>query len=336
MQSGSGNRIGISETLHQSSTLQFRVPGRRIVSRFLSSSLLLLACISGLPAAEHPVTEVAPGIYLRPGLQEVADAHNHGYIANIGFIVGNEKVAVIDTGNSYQEGMALRRAIRAVTDLPIAYVILTHMHPDHTLGATAFKQDGAVFVGHAQLKDALIRRQAYYLKRAEEVFGSAAEGSGVAYPTLTVDVGKTLELDLGGRRLRLRSYPTAHTNNDLTVYDEKTGTLWLSDLLFVKRIPVVDGSLLGWLKVMDGLKQLDVKRVVPGHGPVVADWKQALADQRRYLQTLATGIREIIGRNGTIEQAVETVGQAERGNWLLFDEYHGRNVTAGFVELEWE
>ena len=134
----------------------------------------------------------------------------------------------------------------------------------------------------------------------------------------------------------MRAYPTAHTNNDLTVFDEKTGTLWLSDLLFIKRIPVIDGSLLGWLKVMDGLQKLDVKRVVPGHGPVAVDWKPALADQRRYLQTLATGIRDILAHNGTIDEAVKSVGQEERGNWLLFDEYHGRNVTAGFVELEWE
>lgn len=307
-----------------------------IICRLLSLSLLLATYVSALQAADYPVVEVAPGVYMRPGLQEVTSAHNHGHIANLGFIVGKARVAVIDTGNSYEEGLELRKAIRAVTALPIAYVILTHMHPDHTLGSTAFDRDGAVFVGHAQLKDALIRRQSYYLKRAEEVLGSAAEGSGVVYPSQTVDIDQTLDLDLGGRRLELHAYPTAHTNNDLTVYDVNTGTLWLSDLLFINRIPVVDGSLLGWLRVMDGLQRLEVKRAVPGHGPLVADWKQALADQRRYLQSLATGIRRIIHDNGTIQQAVESVGQEEKGNWLLFDEYHGRNVTAGFVELEWE
>lgn len=306
------------------------------ISRLLTLLLLLSAFASPLLAFEQPVVEVAPGIYLRPGLQEVTDAHNQGHIANLGFIVGEQRVAVIDTGNSYREGLALRRAIREITNLPIAYVILTHMHPDHTLGATAFDHDGAVFVGHAALKDALIRRQDYYLKRLREVLGNAAEGSGVVYPSLTVDVGRERVLDLGGRKLVLHAYPTAHTNNDLSVFDEKTRTLWLSDLLFVKRIPVVDGSLTGWLKVMDGLQGLDVARVVPGHGPVASDWKRALADQRRYLGTLATGIRQIIQHNGTIEEAVEKVGREEKKRWLLSDEYHGRNVTAGFVELEWE
>jgi len=37
-----------------------------------------------------------------------------------------------------------------------------------------------------------------------------------------------------------------------------------------------------------------------------------------------------------IEAAVKTVGRSERGKWLLFDDYHGRNVTQAFKEVEWE
>jgi hypothetical protein len=61
-----------------------------------------------------------------------------------------------------------------------------------------------------------------------------------------------------------------------------------------------------------------------------------LSAQRRYLNTVAEEIRKIIDRGGTIEEAIDTVGYAERGQWLLFDEYHRRNVTAAFAELEWE
>ena len=303
--------------------------------------LLLMLCVLSPFAAELEaqaiaIEEVAPGIYLRSGLQQEVSADNRGHIANIGFILGNSRVAVIDTGSSYQEGLALRRAIREVTSLPIAYVILTHMHPDHVLGAAAFSQDEPAYIGHAQLRDALRRRESFYLARAREALGGLAAGTLVQLPTQGVDISRTLTLDLGGRTLELRAYPTAHTNNDLSVYDNHTRTMWLSDLLFVERTPVVDGSLLGWLKVMDGLDGLEAERVVPGHGPVVTDWKRALADQRRYLAALASGIREVIRRNGTIQQAIVHVAQEEQPNWLLFSEYHGRNVTAGFVELEWE
>jgi quinoprotein relay system zinc metallohydrolase 2 len=324
--------------------------------------LLILLLSDGLQAETAHALEIARGVYVRPGIQEEFSSHNHGHIANIGFIVGSERVAVIDTGSSYQEGLALRNLIRETTPLPIEYVILTHMHPDHTLGSAAFKQDRPVYIGHEHLADALARRQSIYLKRMKAILGSMAEGTKLVYPSRSVSVGQVQRLELGGRSLYLHAYPTAHTNNDLSIYDEMTGTLWLSDLLFVERIPVVDGSLTGWLKVIDKLsnklcieissvdekqhamkhKQSSddqcrkVKRIVPGHGSTVSRWRQALADQKRYLELIATGIRRIIKKGGTITQAVESVGWEEQGNWLLFNEFHGRNVTAVFAELEWE
>ncbi len=241
---------------------------------------------------------------------------------------------MIDTGGGLREGEALRAAIRRVTELPIGYVILSHMHPDHVLGTAAFDGDAPQIVAHANLADALARRADHYLARVREDLGEAAAGTRVVLPTRSIATDD--EIDLGGRVLELHAYPTAHTNNDLGVVDRRTDTLWLADLLFVERTPVLDGSLLGWLKVMDGLAQVKASRVVPGHGPVLEDWRPALDAQRRYLQALADGVREVINRRGTIEDAVASVGRDEAGQWLLYDDYHGRNVTAAFVELEWE
>ncbi len=332
--------------------------------RSFSLSCLLVALLLyhvGLLARDGTTTEIADGIYVWPGEQEEFSPHNKGHIANIGFMVGDRAVAIIDTGSSYQEGMALREMIKSVTPLPIKYVILTHMHPDHVLGAAAFSQDEPLFIGHDQLTDAMARRQSIYLDRMKQILGPLAEGTQMVFPATTVSPGREMSLDLGGRTLELRAYPTSHTNNDLTVFDRKTGTLWLSDLLFVERIPVMDGSLLGWLKTIEQLSAevcrsavpeamaqtaksasngdsacVKVQRVVPGHGPVVGQWQAALADERRYLEFIAKGIRAVIKEGGTINQAVEQVGWEERNHWLLFDEYHGRNVTASFAELEWE
>ena len=144
------------------------------------------------------------------------------------------------------------------------------------------------------------------------------------------------KLDLGGRRLVIKAWQTAHTDSDITVLDEDSGTLFAGDLLVTKHVPVLDGSILGWLAVMDELGQIPVKHVLPGHGPAVDDWQGALANQRRYLERLAKDVRSLISRGATIAAAARSAGLAEEDRWSLFEDYNGRNATAAFAELEWE
>jgi quinoprotein relay system zinc metallohydrolase 2 len=268
-------------------------------------------------------------------LQEDPSNANRGDVANIGFVVGTTCVAVIDTGATAAIGRALRAAVRDVTPLPICYVINTHVHPDHVFGNAAFAADTPRFVGHARLPAAMAARGNNYRRALERDLGAAAAGSTVIPPTLLVD--RDAVRDLGGRRLHLRAWRASHTDSDLTVRDEKTDTWWLSDLLFVEHMPVVDGSLRGWLLTIDELRLMPrPAHVVPGHGPVDPPWPQALDAEERYLQVLAREVRDAIKAGLTMQQAIEAVGVSERARWLLADSFHRRNVTAAYAELEWE
>ena len=281
------------------------------------------------------IQEVAPGNFVREGVHELINPKNEGGIANIGFVIGTEAVALIDSGGSLRDGQRLRAAIRARTDLPIRYVINTHMHPDHIFGNGAFVGDKPRFVGHSRLARAMLIRGGYYLEANRRLLGPEAfAGTEVIVPT--VPVRDSLTLDLGKRRLRLTAYPTAHTDNDLTVLDEQTGTLWTGDLLFIRHLPVVDGSLKGWLGVMDTLAALSAARAVPGHGPESAPWPEALGRQRAYLTKLAADLRTLLAKGENMLHASMRAGQTERRGWVLFDEFNPRNATAGFAELEWE
>jgi quinoprotein relay system zinc metallohydrolase 2 len=287
-----------------------------------------------LAAAPLQIVEVAPGVFVHQGVQEEATPANRDGIANIGFIIGDDAVVVIDPGGSLVEGQDLRAAIRTVTGRPIRYVVLTHVHPDHVLGATAFLGDRPEFVGHAKLPGALAQRGEYYVGSLRRALGAVAEGSRAVPPDRLV-TGEMV-LDLGNRSITIRAHGPAHTDNDLSVFDHATATLWLADLLFVDRIPVLDGSLLGWLQEIDGLKEIVAARAVPGHGPPSVIWPAAVLPQERYLRSLAVETRSAIRRGIDIGAAEPHVGQAERQNWLLFDKYHPRNVVTAYKELEWE
>ncbi|MEA2791490.1 MAG: hypothetical protein QOG73_3896 [Acetobacteraceae bacterium] len=281
-----------------------------------------------------PIERLAEGDFAHFGQVALTTPENAGDIANLGFIIGRDAVAVVDTGGSVQVGQALLAAIQRITSKPIRYIINTHEHPDHIFGNAAFGS-GVTFVGHHNLPAEMQKRGTFYLRSFREALGQAAiEQVRIIPPTLLVTDEMTL--DLGDRRLRLTAWsPAAHTDCDLTVLDETTGVLFAGDLVFVGHVPVLDGSLRGWLSILPRLAELPAKLVLPGHGPR-GPWPEALEDERRYLTVLAGDTRRLIAAGTPIAGAVPRIGQSERGRWALFDDYNARNATAAFSELEWE
>ncbi|WP_230786410.1 quinoprotein relay system zinc metallohydrolase 2 [Aurantimonas coralicida] len=308
---------------------------RRLPAALLASILFLTAPLLAAGESAPGYEEIAPGIHVRAGLVAETTPDNHGAIANLGFIVGADSVAMIDSGGSVADGEAALAAIRAVTDMPVRYLINTHMHPDHVFGNQVFAAAGVTIIGHAKLPAALGARAEHYRSSMREQLGpEAAEAVTVTLPGETV--ADTRRLDLGGRILELRAWPTAHTDNDLTVFDEQTGTLFAGDLVFMAHVPVLDGSLKGWLARIGDLRDLPAERVVPGHGPASAPWPQALEAEAAYLEALAADLRAAIAAGVPLSEAVETAGAGEAGRWEVFDAFNARNATAGFAELEWE
>ena len=265
----------------------------------------------------------------------MAGPGNGGDISNITFIAGNDAVAVVDTGGSAKIGAVARAAIKATTDKPIRYVINTHMHPDHVFGNVAFADDKPEYIAHHKMARGLSTRAERYLAVNKEAIGDAAfEGTKIVLPTR--GISEITEIDLGGRILELKPRATAHTDNDLTIFDKSTGTLLLGDLLFSGHVPTIDGSIRGWLKLIGEMRNEKAARVIPGHGPSSMTWPDALTPLEQYLRTIADEVRVMIKSGKTLAEASKTVGLSQKDTWQLFDEYHVRNVTAAFAELEWE
>ena len=104
-------------------------------------------------------------------IDEEATQANENAIANTGFILVRDAVLVTDPGGCLTDGERLRATIAQMTSLPVRYVVMSHVHPDHIFGASAFLQDGPVFVGHARLAETLRQRGTYYREKLSALIG---------------------------------------------------------------------------------------------------------------------------------------------------------------------
>ncbi len=307
------------------------------ILKYLTTFALLIITSLGFasdPKQDFNLTEVASGNYLHNGKHVSIDHDQHDDIANIGFIVGDKCVAVIDTGGSVDIGIKLLQQIRAVTDKPICYVINTHIHFDHLLGNKAFIGENPEYVGHHHLAVEVEQNREFFLERFKDDLGPSPATTSIVGPDILIE--ETTSLDLGNRRLTLVPYPVSHSHSDLVVIDNKTSTLWAGDLIFRERVPSLTGSLIGWLKTTKELLGLKVKTVIPGHGTATHSITEATEQQQGYLQRLLDETRLAIANGLFLNEAIESVDKDNQSNWLLFEYQHPTNVSKAYTELEWE
>ena len=290
------------------------------------------------------VKEIAEGVYVHIGKHEnFYENNNLGDIANLGFIVGDESIAVIDTGGSHQVGEALKLAIKKISKKPIKYVINTHGHQDHIFGNTAFLSEGAIIYGHYSLKKFLQERGSQYVRQINEV-GDEIKGTSIIFPHKiiaetsqdeTKKLSDEITIDLGNRKLLLVSHPTSHTYADATVYDLKTKTFFVGDLVQDERLPTMDGLTKEWIKLLDEIEKVDFKIMVPGHGKVQTD-NAALKKTKTYLQVLYNDVIDALKKDIPAEKVIEIAAKSEKNKWLLFDLVNPGNVVRTFMRYEWE
>lgn len=298
--------------------------------------LLLLINAQIIFADDLSFKEIQPGIYVHQGEHLDVDHGYHGDICNIGFIIGDQSVAVIDTGGSLKIGRQLLKAIREKTSLPISYVINTHVHLDHIYGNAAFINENPIFVGHSELPKAMLLRKEFYETTNQNFLNIPPEESIQIPPSLLISVNKPQEIDLGNRKLRLEAFPSAHTNNDLIVVDINTKTAWLADLMFTERTPSMDGDIHGWINALEKIEKNNYEVIIPGHGTPPANNNKAIRKIKSYLELLRNEIRQAIDDGMDLQDALDTIARSEKNKWELFDVQNARNINMVYPIMEWE
>ena len=275
------------------------------------------------------------GVYVHFGKQEDSNKLNTGDIANIGFIVGSESIAVIDTGASVKIGKKMYTMIKKISKLPISHIIITHSHPDHFMGTEAFIKDKPIIIGHENLNRSLINNFEFYkalqfnLTKDESI-----KSTKLVLANKLIKKNDLLKINLGGKHLIIKAWSSGHTDNDLSIYDENSKIFW-SENIFVDRIPSIRASIKGWKKNLNEILKLDIKKIVPGHGPIMSK-NEAISPMISYFDQLVSEVRDFHKKNKSLDYVLKNIGNENKQNWLLYKEYHMTNVTKTFTELEWE
>ncbi|MEM7540725.1 MAG: quinoprotein relay system zinc metallohydrolase 2 [Pseudomonadota bacterium] len=295
---------------------------------------LPLTSLASDPGKPFELIELADGVYVHIGQHAEIDQHAREDSANLGVVVGTQCVAIIDSGGSLAIGERFQAAVRRRTDKPICWVINTHIHFDHVLGNASFFKTGATIIAHQALRESWPQNESFF---AEEFADELQSNSGVAKLSGPSEfVESTRVIDLGDRQLRLEAHPPAHSGGDMTILDIKSNTLFAGDLLSRERMPVLDGSIKGWLTWMEQVQELQFNAVVPGHGGVDRRWPEGLQPQLAYFRSLRENVRMLIDEGVFLEDAVTEIGPAILRNWQLHERAHARNVSRTYRELEWD
>ena len=178
--------------------------------------------------------------------------------------------------------------------------------------------------------------------KVQQSGANAGFGVPLVSPPADRTVGEGDVLDLAGVRWTVRETPGHSIGHVVFIAVELRPVVVLGgDVLFagsVGRTDFPDGDSAALVaSIREKLFTLpDDTVVLPGHGPASLAWPAAVAPQKRYLETVANDVRTMIKQGRTLSEAMNSAGLSEKDAWLLFKEYHARNISAAFAELEWE
>jgi len=193
------------------------------------------------------------------------------YDQNIGAILGDDGVLVVDTRISHRQADEVLADLRELTALPVRAVVNTHGHNDHAFGNHRFRP--APIWGHANCARFMRDTGAAQLARVAAAIPDIADDLAEVVldpPDRTFDGGAaTLEFDAGGRRIDLRYLGRGHTDNDILILVPDADVMFAGDLVENGATPFFDdGYPMEWPATLERLVDLVTGAVVPGHGDV--------------------------------------------------------------------
>jgi len=283
-----------------------------------AAALALSLLFPAAAVAQAPPTPMVQVATLKPvsaHVQVIPDA-SVPLVPNVGFVVGTKGVLVVDTGLGPKNGAAVAEVAQRLAKGGTIWLVTTHAHPEHDLGAQAFPAGSKLIRSKDQVAD--VEAQGM---RLAQVF--AARSPAIAdllkdakFRAADVTFDKTYDLDLGGLTARIVAMGPNHTDGDTAVWVAADRVLFSGDVAMKPQPSLMTAktSIAQWTKSLDAFQALKPALVVPSHGPI-GEGTALIDGYRAYLKEVATRTAEAKAAGQTVDQATATVTEAMAGRY---------------------
>ena len=258
---------------------------------------------------------------------------------NTGVIVGDDCCAVFDAqATPAMAGQVIER-VRAVTDKPIKYVILSHYHAVRVLGASAYQAQGIVasqetyrLVGERGKQD-----WDSEFGRFPRLFRDAQSIPGLTWPTLAF--AKEMTLYLGKREVKLMQLGAGHTSGDIVAWVPDAGVMFTGDLIeYHSACYCGDAHLRAWPHTLNAIRDFNPKAIAPGRGDALDSRQtvlEALAMTRDFVSTLYGVAEMTVAKGRTLKDSFAATREAmdpKFGSFAIYEHCLPFNVSRAFDE----
>lgn len=305
------------------------------------SVLVLAAFVLGpaLAAKEAPILPKPKAIsdhaHVWVGPYGGPDTENQGFRMNLGYVVGEDAVAVIDSGHTPEMAKEMLEHIRTTTDKPVRYVINTNSQPHRFMGNDVFREAGADILAAPEAVERMRGSASMFAMQLENAL-DRPEGSTEHPEPPNVTVEDVQKLNLGGVSVTIRHVGSAHTHGSLIAVVEPDNVVFAGDVLYSGRLLAIlpDGSMEGWLKAYEHLQDdYAHAKFVPGHGEpgALSTFEHPTHD---YLRSLWDHMYEAADMGTDMQSAIRAFDDSPWQDLADFDDLAPRNSNLAYQEAE--
>ncbi|MCU7852752.1 MAG: MBL fold metallo-hydrolase [Candidatus Thiodiazotropha sp. (ex Monitilora ramsayi)] len=294
----------------------------------INSILVTTLWLSTASAAEaFPTEEPMEGKPFGQSVKQVSDGvyvFRWWVYRNI-FIVTDDGVIVTDPMNA-KASKLLRDEIKKITDKPVKYVVYSHNHHDHISGGKIFKEEGATFIAHENVRKEL------------------GDHPHPLTPLPDVTFSRNYTVKLGGRSLELSYFGPNHGDSLVVMRLPKEKILFVVDIVTPRRVAfrtMPDFWPDEWIRSLKEIEQLDYDYVISAHGPhtePAIDPASIVTEQREYLEDLMAAVKkEMDAGTHSPDKLRKIIKLPKYENWRSYDQWLAMNVERiwAFYHMGW-